>query len=506
MIVCLTKRQISTFLLPNFLYRAIYNVFFHPLHGFPGPKAAAATPLLFAWRLCNGRLTDWVISLHEKYGEVVRIHPNELSFVGDAAWQDIFRCRPELPRPVAGPIAFPNGVLPLPTIVGTENHTRQKRILNHGFSDRALKEQEHILQKRSDASIDCLADQIGKSNNSPDIDICNWYYCTTFDIISEFCFSEDFRSLEDAETHPWLAGVFEGMKMGKIMTAFDHFPPLGPLVARCARYAARDRLRRIFSWSQEKIDRRIAQKSERPDLLKFVLENNDKQGMTRDEIDSTITVILLTGSGDTLVAAMAALTYFALQNPMVMERLQEEIKSAVGKNPENITVAMVSKLEYLDAALQEAMRMHAPAPGSNPRVVNRPGIQVCGIPIPQGTQVGIPHKTAYRHRSNFVEPETFLPERWLEDPDGRFAADRKAVFEPFSVGQRSCIGKTLALAEMKLILVKVLWHFDLVLSERNEGDWCDQKSYMAHEKKPLYVKLQLSKLGMDRGVGKESDA
>ena len=113
------------------------------------------------------------------------------------------------------------------------------------------------------------------------------------------------------------------------------------------------------------------------------------------------------------------------------------------------------------------------------------------MPVPPGTRVGIPQKTMYRLPSNFVEPKTFLPERWLDDLQGRFAADNKACFEPFMVGVRSCIGKKFALAELKLILVKVLWNFKLTLSERNRGDWCDQKSYLVNEKKPLYIGLEL---------------
>lgn len=449
-------------------------------------------------------MVNWITSLHEKYGEVVRIHPNELSFVGRAAWQDIFGCRPELRKPDVGTISWPNGVHPLPLIVNTEDHTRQRRILNHAFSDRALREQEYLLHNHSDTLIRCLTDQIRQPNGSPDIDICSWYYFTTFDTIGDLCFSEDFHSLERAENHPWLAAVFKGVKMGKTLTAFDHFPPLGTVIRWCVTHVAQDSLRRDFDWTCRKIDHRIAQKSARPDFLKYVLENNDKEGMTRDEIDSTVTLLLFTGSGDTLVAAMTALTYFTLKTPKVMDRLQKEIRGAFGDSSENITVAAVSKLQYLDAVLREAMRMHAPVPASNPRVVDRPGVQVCGIPIPQGTRVGIPQHTVYRLPRHFVEPDNFLPERWLPDPEGRFAADEKAAFEPFLVGSRRCIAKSLALAEMKLILAKVFLHFDLVLSEKNRGDWCDQKSYLIYEKKPLYVKLKLRTPAGTDFVGKES--
>ena len=42
---------------------------------------------------------------------------------------------------------------------------------------------------------------------------------------------------------------------------------------------------------------------------------------------------------------------------------------------------------------------------------------------------------------NFVEPNSFIPERWLPDADPKFDADRKDAQEPFMVGPRNCLGK-----------------------------------------------------------------
>ena len=103
----------------------------------------------------------------------------------------------------------------------------------------------------------------------------------------------------------------------------------------------------------------------------------------------------------------------------------------------------------------------------------------------------------YRLPSKFVEPESFSPERWLDDKEGRFAADDKAVFEPFAVGSQNCLGKTPAWAEMKLIFAKVVWYFDLSLAKgkgKNERDWTDQKVYLVNEKTPLYVEIRLRKI------------
>ena len=72
----------------------IYNVFFHPLAGkVPGPKLWAASRLPFVYCLLTGKLIHRQRELHEKYGEIVRIAPDEVSFANEQAWDDIYSFR-----------------------------------------------------------------------------------------------------------------------------------------------------------------------------------------------------------------------------------------------------------------------------------------------------------------------------------------------------------------------------------------------------------------------------
>lgn len=85
-----------------------------------------------------------------------------------------------------------------------------------------------------------------------------------------------------------------------------------------------------------------------------------------------------------------------------------------------------------------------------------------------------------------------MPERWLAIAGSEFAEDDKAAFQPFSLGTRNCIGKNLAYAEMRLILAKLLYHFDLTLGDDMDGDWFDQKSWAIRWKKPVRVGLTVA--------------
>lgn len=105
--------------------------------------------------------------------------------------------------------------------------------------------------------------------------------------------------------------------------------------------------------------------------------------------------------------------------------------------------------------------------------------------------MSVPQWTLSNSAENFASPTSFIPERWLSSAPVEFASDKAISSQPLSVGPRSCIGKNLAYAEMRLILARVLWNFDIAVP--NEGKsvmtWASQKTYMLVEKQPFEVRL-----------------
>ena len=166
---------------------------------------------------------------------------------------------------------------------------------------------------------------------------------------------------------------------------------------------------RNHTWTREKIDKRIESKSSRPDFMKHILENNSAGGMTRDDIDSNATLLVLAGS-ETSATTLTGATYFCLKHPQKWERLVKEIRDAFGTDSKTITVSSVSSLPYLDAVFQETLRMHPTGPISVPREIDRPGVEICGIPVPQGVSPPIYSHTAHHPSpsSSIKPPLNFL--------------------------------------------------------------------------------------------------
>ncbi|KAF4631291.1 hypothetical protein G7Y89_g6844 [Cudoniella acicularis] len=71
---------------------AIYNIFFHPLRQYPGPWYTKSSRLWFIIKIFRGTVVYDIKQLHDKYGDIVRVAPNELSYTNPDAWQEVYGC------------------------------------------------------------------------------------------------------------------------------------------------------------------------------------------------------------------------------------------------------------------------------------------------------------------------------------------------------------------------------------------------------------------------------
>lgn len=169
-------------------------------------------------------------------------------------------------------------------------------------------------------------------------------------------------------------------------------------------------------------------------------------------------------------------------NAPCLEQLQREIRTTFATY-DDLTGDAVARLPYLDAVLQETMRLMPPAPMGPPRV--SPGETVDGVYVPKGVYVSADFWTiGHDPRNNMQDPDRFEPGRWLVE-----GGDKKPYFQPFMIGPRSCIGVNLAWMEMKLTLAKMVYSFDFKL-ENPGKDWLRECELLLLWKKPaLMVKF-----------------
>lgn len=132
------------------------------------------------------------------------------------------------------------------------------------------------------------------------------------------------------------------------------------------------------------------------------------------------------------------------------KRLRQEVTKAdaedpyLSYNPQN--------LKYLDAVIHEGLRMGMSTPTRIPRVVPSGGWSYGGYYFPAGTTVGCQPHTLHFNSIVFPDPFEFRPERWLDAPSSEMQRD----WIPFSLGQRSCLARNLAQAELQLAIRQVV--------------------------------------------------
>jgi cytochrome P450 len=189
----------------------IYNLHFHPLRSIPGPLSHRASPLPYILRMISGDLSFHTHRLHEKYGTVVRLAPNHLSFTDVRAWRDIYGHRvppssPNTPDPSHALDENPKsrthyGFFPQipPSILEAprEEHAVLRKALSHGFSEKALRAQEGRIKRYVDFLVLRLTQNAKRGTKA--LDVAKWYNWIAFDVVSDLIFAEPFGCLEMQE-------------------------------------------------------------------------------------------------------------------------------------------------------------------------------------------------------------------------------------------------------------------------------------------------------------------
>ncbi|PWY69648.1 cytochrome P450, partial [Aspergillus sclerotioniger CBS 115572] len=463
------------------LGRSIYNAYFHPLARFPGPRTWGFTRLFFMTSLFRGNLHMQIKSFHDLYGPVVRVAPNELSFIDGAAWEDIytkFNKNKGLPK---NDVFMSQDFHSFFDSIG-EEHTQVRKTLAHAFSEQALANQEPVIQ----AYVTTLVNKLHEvAQDGKIINIVEWFNWFSFDVTGALTFSESFDQLEDTTTHPWTKMISSHLTYSSFNACLRFWPPLDRLLPLLAPPSLRRLKRSFLAMSRDKVQRRL----EREDLQKlddivatyFSAANKGEDILTTETLVGTFTFLIVAGS-ETTATALAGITNVLCHHPQALARLKEEVRSV--SNASDLTIASTAAMPYLCAVIKEGLRFCHPVPASISRIVPQEGKVIGGHFVPGNTLVGIPQYAAYFSETNFESPYEFLPERWI---GGDGSEEARSIFRPFAVGGRSCLGQNLARAELRLVLARVIYDFDLEME--HDLRWHDQKSYFLWHKEPFLVRI-----------------
>jgi len=152
-------------------------------------------------------------------------------------------------------------------------------------------------------------------------------------------------------------------------------------------------------------------------------------------------------------------------NRRVQDKLHKELDEQLGTEDELVaTETQVKRLPYLDACINEGLRLHSTSSLGLPRVVPDCGITINDHYFSPGTVLSVPSYTIHRDKMIWGDDvEAYRPERWFE----RDQADIQKTFNPFSVGPRACVGRNLAVLELQIIIASIMRRYDMVLQQKD---------------------------------------
>ncbi|KAK4449769.1 isotrichodermin C-15 hydroxylase [Podospora aff. communis PSN243] len=467
------------------VYTVIYNLFFHPLRDFPGPLLQRASSLPWALQNVRGVQAFHTQQLHDKYGPVVRITPQHLSFTEASAWRDIYghlighksgaQEMSKLKALVKAIDSVPASILNS----DREEHGRFRRALSHGFSDSSMREQERTLIRFIDLLVRRIHEEADNGRKALNAEA--WYNWTTFDITGELIFGEAFGCLQSSKYHAWIEFVFGTVKWGMGISTMSYIG-LHWLVQVLYQYAGSGKaLARVREYTRAMLEKRMEMPEGREDLFEGLVRRRDEWGISFEKLSANAFILILAGS-ETTATTLSGATYFLLTNPDALSRLQHEVWSTF-KSADEINIASVGKLSYMLAVLNEALRMYPPVTSNLVRVVPSGGAQIAGHFVPGGTYVEVQHWSINHSSDNFKDPWEFNPDRFINPAEGEVLE----ALQAFSVGPRNCIGRNLAYAEMRIILARLVYDFDMKLAPDSKN-WVErQKTYTLWDRMPLNV-------------------
>jgi cytochrome P450 len=360
----------------------LYQLCFHPLCEYPGPLLWRASSLPWKITLLRGTMHHDLMRFHQKYGDTVRIKPNEISFANAQAWRDIHAHVPGrrefLKDPERLPLA-PNGVMSI-LVSDTRNHARFRSLFGHAFSDKGLRAQESTIAHYADLLVEVLREV---SDTDGSVEMVRYFNIAIFDSIGALSFGESFDSLKNRELHPWVDAIHKNLKSVAISHVLRSMG-IEPLTPYVLPKDLRGKRQENYTYAIEKLKKRMQKTGDQGDLwdrvvVKSADGNQSGDGMSPGEMLNNAAVMVVAGS-ETTSSALCGAAYL-LCKFRKMHKAVAEVREAFPA-ADRISLASVSRLPYLTAVIDETLRMYPAVPGQPPRVVPDGGAIVCGKFVP----------------------------------------------------------------------------------------------------------------------------
>ncbi|KAL0937773.1 Fumitremorgin C synthase 4 [Colletotrichum truncatum] len=205
-----------------------------------------------------------------------------------------------------------------------------------------------------------------------------------------------------------------------------------------------------------------------------LLRNNEREGYSDVELEY-IAGFLMEGGSDTTAGAFETFVLAMAAHPEIQKKAQAEVDAVFGKNGVQSEQIKAENLPYLKACFLETLRWRPGFPLAIPHATTQDDVYQ-GYNIPANTTILMNIWAISHDPDEYEDPDSFQPERFLENPWGIRRNDEKLqdaaadqsrrTTYGFGAGRRVCAGQRMAENSMLMTMSKILWYFNIVSGER----------------------------------------
>ncbi|KAL4788212.1 cytochrome P450 [Aspergillus varians] len=477
------------------LSKLIWDAFVSSLRVFGGPLPAKITDIWRAWHAFDGHIDRKYTQLHRQYGSVVRIGPNALSISDPNMIRVIYSTRNPWKKSEA---YHPNDVLlnghRMSNLFNTQDeewHNQNILPIRNLWRMTKVLEYEPLIDETLNKFVNKLGARFGGGQVCP---ADQWIGYFAWDVTANFSFGRHYGFIDQEKD---VDNLITDSTKGLIYFApvsqipwVDHFLDKNPIVRIGPKPTLTGVLYAFKVVAEYQAD--IKEKKVKAGTVDHTLDKYVQLKQTHPEMVTDVQIVnwlmlsILAG-GDTSSSTMRAAVYYLAKDPYTYRKLVSELTSASLALPAQWKD--IRDLPYLDAVIRESMRVNPGIAMVFERVAPPGGYTLPdGRYIPAGTKVGINPAVTNRDYGVFGEDaDVFRPDRWLQR-DGESAEGyqerHKRMHDTcdfvFGGGSRICMGRYLAMLEIKKLIATLYSTFDLRLVN-SDHEWKYRNAWFVYQ-------------------------
>ncbi|WCJ41782.1 Cytochrome P450 94C1 [Euphorbia peplus] len=289
----------------------------------------------------------------------------------------------------------------------------------------------------------------------------------SFDNICKFSFGLDPGCLNLSMPISEFATAFDtasGLSAARAMSASPIVWKLKRLFNFGSEKKLKEAIKTVHELAGEVINhRRKEGYSDHKDLLSRFMGSIDDDKYLQD-----IVVSFLLAGRDTVASGLTSFFWLLSQNPRVESAIRDESDRIIGLGDDEKVASFekLNKMHYLNAAVYESLRLFPPVQFDS-KFAQDDDVLPDGTFVTKGTRVTY-HQYAMGRMDRIWGPDCseFKPERWLKN--GVFVPENPFKYPVFQAGFRVCLGKEMALVEMKSVALAIIRSFNVRVADPNQ--------------------------------------